>query len=377
MKQILTILALLVTSWAGAQITVSNAIFLAPGDVLERSFTTNVGAVVVSPASATAQAWDYSFLTTDMMISDSILPASDGSAYAQFPTADILGTIAGFIETYTDVTTTEMTNIGASVEFFGFQFVSPFLNTQVIQTAPLDYNTTSNDNFSVAFAAHIDSIPFLRDLIDSLITFPGVTTDSIRLRVTGNTNMLVDAFGTCVAYDSTYEVLRQRVITTTDIKIDVRATTFLGSNWQDITPLVGSQLPFPLTDTMYRYDFIAEAIKQPIVRLNMDATGTTVESAEFRGDNPVSVRWTETLKEISLYPNPAQELLQIDSKLLNGEQFQVQIIDLMGRTLLQQNNLQGDLQQISITELPQGTYYLLLRSNSGVLIAQEPFVIVR
>lgn len=378
MKKILLFAALLVGISAQAQITVTNTVFPVAGDVMERSVTNNVGSASVTAASGTAQNWDFSFLTTDFLMTDSIVAASTGLAFADFPDSDVLTPLLGFGTAYTDVTATEVVNIGAGMEFFGMSFVAAYTNPQTLQTAPLTYPTTTNDDFSVAFAEHIDSIPFLRQLIDSINPLPGISPDSIRIRLTGISVMDIDAFGTCQMFDTTYNVLRQKTVLYTAIRIDMHAYIFGFPIWQDVTSYISGQLPIPLTDTTYRYDFIAEGEKTPIVRLNMDSEGTNVQNAQFKGNNPVGVsRRQMPLAAIQVFPNPTADVLNLRTENLGVDVFDLQIVDALGRTVLSKTNTQGTLHQISLTDLPQGNYFLLLRSELGQLLAEERVVVRR
>jgi hypothetical protein len=378
MKKILLLAALFTTVALQAQITVTNSIFPVAGDVLARSVTNNIGIATITPAAATAQAWDFSFLTTDFFTTDSIVAASTGASYAQFPTSDVLTPLLGLGTAYTDVTTTAVINVGAGIEFFGLSFVAPFSNPQTLQTAPLNYNTSTNDTYSLAFAENIDSIPFLRQLIDSLNPLPGVTPDSIRLRLTGTTTMLVDAFGTVQLFDSTYNVLRQKFIVYNDIKIDIHFYAFGFPVWQDVTNLIGSQLPIPLTDTTYRYDYIAAGKKSPVLRLNMDNLGTNIQSAEFKGNNPTGIFQTAAaLTAVQVFPNPTSNLLTLRTENFEVDQFNVQIVDVLGRVVLVKNNLQGHTNQLSLSDLAEGNYVLLFSKENGALLAREQVVIKR
>ncbi|GEM_PF-3646272 len=88
-----------------------------------------------------------------------------------------------------------------------------------------------------------------------------------------------------------------------------------------------------------------------------DDNGTTVDST-FTIDNFVSLS-TEALNESTIYPNPADNILNVD-----GEQIiSATIYDLKGRVVLT-----SDLQQtgsIDVSQLESGVYTLNLRSEKG------------
>jgi hypothetical protein len=78
MKKIILIFSLFVgLTSLKAQTTITNSIFLAGGDTLERSITTNTTGVTITPPASNAQSWDMSFLTTDATLFDSVRFASE------------------------------------------------------------------------------------------------------------------------------------------------------------------------------------------------------------------------------------------------------------------------------------------------------------
>ena len=205
-----------------------------------------------------------------------------------------------------------------------------------------------------------------------------ISPDSIRLRLDGNTVMNVDAFGTVQLFDSTYNVLRQKFIVYTAIKIDLFVNVPVVGGWQDVTGLIGNQLPIPLNDTIYRYDYIAEGKKSPVLRLNMDNSGNNIQNAEFKGDNPTGIFQTQAaLTTVQVFPNPTSDLLTLRTDNLGVEGFNVQVLDVLGRVLLVKNNLRGDSNQLSLSELAEGNYMLLFNDEKGTLLAREQIVIKR
>jgi hypothetical protein len=359
-----------------AQVTVTNSIFPQAGDVLTTSVNTNP---TFSPttASGTAQTWDFSSLTTDFLNVDSIVAASSGPAFLDFPNTDIIQPLLGFGSAYAIVDSTSITRVGAGLElgFAGLSFVAPYADPHVVQTAPLTYNTTHNDQFEIRFSEHIDSIPFLRQLVDSINPLP-VSPDSIRVRVDGSHTMLVDAFGTCTIYSGTYDVLRQKVETYTDISIDLWIPTFGGNGiWQDVTGLLGGFLPFPTNDTTIYYDYIQEGSKEPIARMNMSNDQSSVESMEFKGNNPTSVFNIPSTPKLSIFPNPATQYVQFDSESLGVERFNLQIIDLNGRVLQEVHQLNRGQHQIPLKNLAAGQYQIRFLSENGATLALSKLVV--
>jgi hypothetical protein len=375
MKKIILCLSLMMgISALKAQTTITNSIFLAAGDTLERSITVATGGITITPPASNAQSWNMSFLTTDATLLDSVRFASAGVSFSSFPNTEIILPVAGFGQGYVDVDATAMTMVGASIDLMGLTFVSPFVNTQTLQIAPLSYGTTLNDTHSLRFATHVDSVQGLRMLIDQL-GLP-VSPDSIRLNINGTSELIVDAFGDVTLFDSTYTVLRQKVEVINATTIEAYVAAFGSGFWVDVTSTIAGQLPIPLNDTTFRYDFLREGTKIPVVRINMDGTGTSIRDIEFKGYNENTAINSLELKEITVFPNPANEQITINSSSIT-ETYQMQIVDAMGRVIYNASNLNDSNVQIDVRDLPVGNFVLLLSTEKGKLLAVEKISIQR
>lgn len=381
MRPFLLLLISWITIWnvAQAQITYTSASFPLPGDILPIS-TTNDSTVTITPPSAVATAWDFSFLVAQNTTNDTILAASTGANFSQFPTTDVLQPFfLQFGTTYADVTANQIVRLGGGIEIGGISIVNAYSDPHITQTVPLTYNDAASDTYAFYFGDHIDSIPFLRPLIDSLVSnLPfNLNPDSIRLNINGDESRLVDAWGTCAMRDSTYDVLRQRVETAFQLKIEVRVVVpFLGAQWADVTSFL--PLPVPTNATLVRYDFLSEGVKQPIVSITLDSAEANITSIEFldtivnNPPNTINVRYVQNLMGMQLYPNPAQQYLQVD--LLEAtplEGYSLSLVDVLGRVVLEQNGLSGQQQQLDVNTLANGTYTLVLRDRKGSLLGRE------
>jgi hypothetical protein len=75
--------------------------------------------------------------------------------------------------------------------------------------------------------------------------------------------------------------------------------------------------------------------------------------------------------EVSIFPNPAMDILTIDLPIEN-EHFSISIIDLEGRELSSQSTI-GSQHEIDISSFPNGIYLLEVRTEKG-RTAQKKFV---
>ncbi|MGH1335918.1 MAG: T9SS type A sorting domain-containing protein [Aureispira sp.] len=377
MKQVYSVLffLLLLSVSAQAQITYTGNSFPIAGDILATA-TTQDSTVMITPASATATAWDFSQLVATSTRRDTVQAASDGANFSDFPTTDILLPVIGNLGiAYTEVSTTAITTVGGGVEIFGLSFINAYTNTQVRQTAPLTYNSADNDDYAFRFTEHIDSVPFLRQLIDSLAGSLPVSPDSIRLTLDGTDDRLIDAWGTCALADSTYDVLRQKVTSTYTLGVEVNVDfAFIGRQWVDLTTI--TTLPFPTSGTVVRYDFLAENIKQPVVSLTMDSAQTSVVNIEYLDtlyaiDN--AIQYLAYGIDAQVYPNPAQGhfSVQVETASLPAEGYTLRLMDALGRIVKYKTAIQEELYQVNTNDLPIGNYLLTLQDPKGRLIYRQ------
>lgn len=375
----LIILCILSTVTVFGQITYTDASFPQAGDTIKTTTAVSLP-ITLTPASSVATTWDFSGLV-ELNTTDNIIEAaSTGASFSLFPSSEILRPFIGNLggTAYTDVTTTAMTNIGGGFEFFNIQLVAPYVDAHTTQQVPLNYSDVHNETFRWGLGANIDSIPFLRQIIDSLgagVIPGGINPDSIRLGIQGTETRTVDAFGTCVMPNTSVDVLRQIVRAQIGISIEVRVPTFGGFGfWFDVTTLVGGFLPFPTNINIARHDFLAEGVKQPIVSLTLDSAETTVVTIEYLKDIPnVNIKYLEDAIDVSIFPNPAQKTVQIQMSAsdlpLNG--YNLTMVDMLGRVVFDENAIRNENHQVNVEAIGSGNYIMLLRDEKGRILKRE------
>jgi hypothetical protein len=366
------------------QITYTSISFPQAGDVLAVSTAVD-SLLTVTPPSATATAWDFSQLTAVATNYDTIQAASSGASYAQFPSTDILQPLlaqAGVA--YTDVTATQIEQVGGGFELLGISFINDFEDTHITQIVPLTYNDMASDVYAFRFSQHIDSIPFLRQLIDSLVSgLPGgLSPDSVRIAIDGDEDRVVDAWGTCAMADSTYAVLRQKVVTDFAVKFEVSINVpFLGNQWVDVGSFV--QLPFPTSGTTVQYNYLSEGIKQPLVSITMDSAETVVTNIEYldttinNPPNTIDVRYLQNEISAKIYPNPAQQSVQVQvaSEDIPTNGYNLFVVDLLGRIVLSESNVQDENHTLNINRIANGHYIVIMRNQKGEILKHAPLEI--
>ena len=367
-----------------AQITYTSNSFPQAGDIIQT--TTAVDSLLnVTPASASPSTWDFSGLIPINTNYDTIKAASSGAAFASFPSADILQSFIGSFggTAYVDVTSNQVIRIGGGVEVFGLSFISPFIDPHVTQQVPLTYPDIHTDSYQWANASHIDSVPFLGPLIDS---FTGglIDFDSIRFALEGDETRSVDAYGTCVMTHATHNVLRQKIISDFEFKIELYIPPPfglpVGGTWFDATSFIAGSLPFPTSGTVVRYDFLSEGIKQPLVSLTMDSTETFVTNIEFLLDTTGTIGIDYILDEIdvNIFPNPVEKVININigSDIPFGG-YNLYLTDILGRVAIVKKHILDQNQQLDISNIPNGTYVLILRDRYGKILKREKLEILK
>jgi len=373
---LLSLLSWFVIGSSMGQITYTSISFPQAGDILAVSTAVD-SQLTVTPPSATATAWDFSQLTAVATNYDTIKAASTGSSYALFPNTDILQPFLGQVGTaYTDVTATQIERIGGGFEFLGISFINDFSNTHITQIVPLTYNDIASDVYAFRYSQHIDSIPFLRQLIDSLVSgLPfGLSPDSVRIAIDGDEDRIVDAWGTCAMADSTYAVLRQKVVTEYEVKFEVSVNAFGSNIWVNVANFI--QLPFPTAGTTVQYNYLSEGIKQPLVSITMDSAETIVTNIEYldttinNPPNTIDVRYLQNEISAQIYPNPAQQSVQVQvaSEDIPTNGYDLFVVDLLGRIVLSESKVQNENHRLNLNRIANGHYIIILRNQKGEII---------
>jgi len=346
-----------------AQPTLTNSIFPAAGDVFERSTSLSSFdslALAITPASNQAQTWNFTSLRTENFSRDSVEAANR----PDFPTADIQQPFFGQAQVFIDISSTKMEYVAGALGFGTIAFSGLFNDPLEIQRAPLNYGDSYTDSYQLLISEHIDSVPNLRQLIDSL-GLP-IDPDSIRINLEGDYESEVDAFGTCELPDSSYTVLRQHTVNYSDVQIEAYFVTPFGAGWQDISITIAGQLPIPLTDTTEQFSFIAEDEGMPVARLTTNKDNQAVEAAEFKGQRQIGTAVQSlSVQEFRLYPQPAQNAVYLELELLQAP---YQLYNLQGQLLQTGQWQQGT--SLSLSNLPAGPYLLRLQDEKGQLYQQ-------
>ncbi len=82
--------------------------------------------------------------------------------------------------------------------------------------------------------------------------------------------------------------------------------------------------------------------------------------------SPLSTSIKETdLSGLKLYPNPTENTLVLELENTTATEYELSIFDLSGKSVLSQNNLTGQRQQMDVSMLSSGTYVVFIQFSNG------------
>lgn len=134
-------------------------------------------------------------------------------------------------------------------------------------------------------------------------------------------------------------------------------------SWKKLGTIAGAGT----TQQEQQYRFLDEA---PLPGLNYYRVKQVDFDGSFSYSAIVSARW-EGKVQVHLFPNPADDLLQISGLPATDEPITIEIIDMAGRVILQQTWNQS---AIDVAQLADGVYSLRISSSSGVIDNQRLFI---
>lgn len=75
-----------------------------------------------------------------------------------------------------------------------------------------------------------------------------------------------------------------------------------------------------------------------------------------------------TKKGLKLYPNPAHELLNIESR---EEMLHINVMDMMGKTVFEIKSIHSNQVQLNLNDIPAGVYLIQINGSGGEIITQK------
>jgi hypothetical protein len=377
MKSTLLIaLALLLgLSAAQSQITITSATFPQADDAFFSSISFLPEGVDLGLPGVDLS-WDFSTLVADVENQVLFQAASEGSANAQFPTANLVVIQLGGGENYFRLDNEKVEFLGffgTDPAGFGLSITAKYNPPALQRVAPLSYLDTYSDLANVALPFATADLP-----IDIFAGLP-ISPDSIRFRVAENLSAEVDAYGQLTIPEGPYEVLRVHQTLLRSTRLDAKLP-FIG--WQDVTDLVPIG-EFLGVDTIETYVFWAEDVRQPIAAVSINGEGL-ISRIEFKGEGaepPVSTEEQPSLTaQLRMVPNPSAGASSLQVQGLEAGAYTAHVWNLQGMLVHRQTaNLPTGTSQLPIAvsfPLPAGIYLVQLRhADSGQLAGQVRWMV--
>lgn len=368
------------TSLSGvAQITVDGSTFPKAGDIL--NLETALDPAVSPGPAGTDQFWDFTALAGQPVPFQNVLPASQGSASASFPDADVLIQSGPNIENYFRRTDNEFSLLGFSGPDplnFGLNLNIRYIDPQLERFAPMSFPDVKIDDAAFRIAIAWDDLP--GGLTDSLGNFP-ILPDSIALKFEFQTIDQVDAWGSLALKDATREVLRVKRTRIQKATVEAKIVAF----WIDITDLI--QIPLFQQfqqDTTLTYQYYSATDNQPVVSLTMSDDQLTVTQASFLPQGTVSTTTPSTqlaTPHITASPNPAIGPVRFQfSNLNSSETYSLRLMTLTGQIVQDIPVPTRDAAPtltIQTSHLPQGLYLYSLHDASDRPLSTKRLVLLR
>ena len=304
---------------------------------------TDIGSIVVSVGTATAQTWNYSanFITTKPDSTSFVAPTGNPGA-SNFPSANLASNQGGGIWGYITTSSSGANLIGVDINASGVTAALTF--TPAIQEFPVPFtylNTVSSISTATANS-----------------TYSGTP---IKIIAHQNQTITADAFGTVITPTGTYSnTLRYRVKSITSDS--VISTTF------------GSVL-YSTIDSTIEYSWYENTANALVMRITLSAKNDSVRKAQYI--KSVSSTGIEQFRiqnsEFRIYPNPTSGITYLNYENVASSTVSASIFDVTGRQVTsiinnQQQSAGKHTLNIDINniQLPQGLYMVQLIVNGSI-----------
>lgn len=364
----------LISVSAFGQITVTNATFPAKGDVLKMAIT-NEASIDVGTTNG-PQTWDFSSLSSGVLIDEEYIDISEGSDPIAFPGADMVLRVEGS-ERYikSSANKLEIIGVGGENDFIPVEVSVNYSKFPVLRRAPINFidSNSGESEFNVAFSSEI--------LPPELLAVLPIRPDSIRIQFISSSRGTVDAYGTLKMQGQEFQVLREK----SEVISETKAGLKVFGIWLDAEGFI-SVLPeafsgFLGKDTTFTYNFYSDTRKEVLVSAEYDINND-LQSVNFVNLGNVmsgteNDLFTDILPEI--FPNPASDKLTVHIPDMTDGNYILTITDLSGRYVHFQalsaiNGLRTDIQTTSF--LP-GQYIIQIRGKHNNSVFSAPFMIQR
>ncbi len=372
MQRILLFVLVLFSTTVHSQITVTSSSLVSVGDTL---FTGIDNDPIDLDLGSTGpnQSWDFSQLDVAFYNRTEFVAVPDNDESDAFPNANLFvstGTVGGVYYRKENGVIYEEGRSGLDPLTNEVPLSVKNTGVAIYRTTPLEYEDTSNNNYSFEVKFSGELIP------DTLLENVPITPDSVRITVDNTREGTVDAWGSLELPDGTYDVLRERVTISSETVIEVK--TFLG--WLEIDPaLLGGlgDLFAPTSTDSYR--FYADGVKEVLAQVNIDEDGVvTRASIRARDLNSSAIVLRPDESEVFVHPNPSFGNVSFEFVNLKRGYYSIQVSNILGKRLYNQRFFVDQNARINedLSFLSKGTYIYTITNESGERISTKRLVIL-
>jgi len=248
----------------------------------------------------------------------------------------------------------EIIGVVAQAEQMGFPFVYSHDEGFLLAQFPMNYQNQFENQTSFSIAETPDNLGL--DL-DSL-NLP-IEPDSIRLNVSITDQSQIDAFGSVVIADGSYECLRENRYEIFSIGIEMQVFSI----WIPVPE-------FTYGDTTHLYRWWAKDYGHPIAEVYAGPLGNVL-SLNFLKTIPQNVINTKK-QEINIYPNPCTESINIIDYLTDSVT-EIEVYDVNGRLVLH-SDVSKNNGNINVLNLKSGLYFYSLTDKTHTIFHRGKFL---
>jgi hypothetical protein len=307
---------------AKAQITLTNSNFAQPGDTIFYGIdTTTKSNSNLATTNGANKVWDFS-RTGKQRVSESVFLSPENSPV---PAPQNITHVLVEDQSLEDVIFMNVTNNGVQTILpnpVPFGNGDAFLSLNSI-SFPLSYQTRTRDTVESSFV-----------LPASLLQVP--LFDSVRITLIIKLDVLCDGWGTLKTPTGEYNSLRLKQSSITDFKFEGGTLLFGRMNWVSI-PVGDLPFEFPSNQLDVSYIWLSENSKYFLAEAIMltDTPNTQVEF-KYQVPRPISSGLFNRIANsfnTNAYPNPANDVINIEATLSANQTYTVILTDIAGKTL--------------------------------------------
>jgi len=390
-KNLLILLTFLVSvSMLNAQVTLTNAVFPATGDVLKTRQATSLNGAVSVTAAGPNQTWDFSQMTGGILDTTVVVAASTGTYAALFPSANIIletSILPG--ENYLETGANSMSIVGFAGDVLGIGVIIPavFEDPFVLLQTPTNYQDTYTDHANFEIEIGTANYPALVAYLDDSLGLAaaGIEVDSLRLTYTATILYNADSWGNLTVPETgAFDVLRVKQSIYSNIVVEFKGKfANIPFNWSDPSQVPGAPaLPFAGPGTNVNYFFYNDVAKETIAVIEMNADDSTqISEVTYKSEQTTSVFGFAGINvpSVKAYPNPAVSNLNLEVKNFTSGNYNVKVYNIIGRELMSEKHyINGDKTiNVNTSTLPKGTYLYNISDEKGVTILSRRFMVAR